>query len=114
MKEKDKAELEAVKLQMERIKAEQPGIEREELLNTAIEAAGIDLGMTSIDQCDNCNELYNTEYGGEYVDGSGLGDNSDLAEDLYVDVEWLSKTLAYKHYCDFRCCQEAVREARTK
>ena len=60
----DEAEATAVEQVLEQLRVEQPNTDMETLLNTAIERAGYDVGMTNLELCVSCGALYNSDYGG--------------------------------------------------
>ena len=110
MNVEDEQEIELTQRELERLRREQPELTGDALLNAASKAAGYIIELSSVEMCNQCGKLYNTDYGGDYVDANDL---DDLLVDCSTPKEVLL-TLECQHFCNFQCLMQAVYEAEDR
>ena len=103
----DAAQMRAVQQAAAGIMATDPQAATEDagsVLGRAAAAAGINLGQSALEGCAYCGCIYNSEYGGEYIDSAY---HEDLDEEL---GRVLPDALHEQHYCGLQCLRSHLEE----
>lgn len=103
----DAAQMRAVQQAAAGIMATDPQAATEDagsVLGRAAAAAGINLGQSALEVCAYCGRIYNSEYGGEYIDPAY---HEDLDEEM---GRVLPDALYEQNYCTSQCLRSQMEE----